>query len=66
MIMYAGKLAEKASTDDYQFPGIHIPLLFVRGNRREVFEKILQASPELPLLLDPPTGCRFRERCSSL
>jgi peptide/nickel transport system ATP-binding protein len=68
MIMYAGQLAEKASTEAI----IHAP--------RHPYTKLLISSlPEVgvkyserkltgipgkpPLLLDPPTGCRFRERC---
>jgi peptide/nickel transport system ATP-binding protein len=68
MIMYAGQLAEKASTRAI----IHAP--------RHPYTKLLISSlPEIgvkysekrltgipgkpPLLLDPPTGCRFRERC---
>ena len=68
MIMYAGKLAEKAATNVI----INVP--------RHPYTKLLISSlPEIgvkyaekkltgipgnpPLLLDPPTGCRFRERC---
>jgi peptide/nickel transport system ATP-binding protein len=68
MIMYAGQLAEKASTGAI----IHAP--------RHPYTKLLISSlPEVgvkyserklagipgkpPLLLNPPTGCRFRERC---
>jgi peptide/nickel transport system ATP-binding protein len=68
MIMYAGQLAEKASTGVI----IHSP--------RHPYTKLLISSlPEIgvkyaekrltgipggpPLLLDPPIGCRFRERC---
>jgi len=68
MIMYAGQLAEKASTEVI----IHAP--------RHPYTKLLISSlPEIgvkyaekrltgipggpPLLLDPPIGCRFRERC---
>jgi peptide/nickel transport system ATP-binding protein len=68
MIMYAGQLAEKASTEMI----IHAP--------RHPYTKLLISSlPEIgvkyaekrltgipggpPLLLDPPIGCRFRERC---
>jgi peptide/nickel transport system ATP-binding protein len=68
MIMYAGQLAEKASTEAI----IHAP--------RHPYTKLLISSlPEVgvkyserkltgipgkpPLLLDPPIGCRFRERC---
>lgn len=68
MIMYAGQLAERASTRAI----IHAP--------RHPYTKLLISSlPEIgvkytekkltgipgspPLLLDPPAGCRFRERC---
>jgi len=68
LIMYAGQLAEKASTEVI----IHSP--------RHPYTKLLISSlPEIgvkhaekrltgipgnpPLLLDPPVGCRFRERC---
>ena len=68
MVMYAGQLAEKASTEVV----IHSP--------RHPYTKLLIASlPKVgvkhaekrlmgipgspPLLLDPPIGCRFRERC---
>jgi peptide/nickel transport system ATP-binding protein len=68
MIMYAGKLAEKASTEVI----INVP--------RHPYTKLLISSlPEIgvkfaekrltgipgnpPILLNPPTGCRFRDRC---
>jgi peptide/nickel transport system ATP-binding protein len=68
LIMYAGQLAEKASTETI----IHQP--------RHPYTKLLISSlPEVgvkyterrltgipgnpPLLLEPPVGCRFRERC---
>lgn len=68
MVMYAGKLAEKASTQ------------VILGSPRHPYTKLLISSlPEAgvrhteqrlvgipgnpPLLLNPPTGCRFRERC---
>ncbi|MEW5829196.1 MAG: ABC transporter ATP-binding protein [Chloroflexota bacterium] len=68
MIMYAGQMAEKASTGTI----IHSP--------RHPYTKLLISSlPEIgvkyserqltgipgkpPLLLDPPPGCRFRDRC---
>jgi peptide/nickel transport system ATP-binding protein len=68
MVMYAGQLAEKASTEVI----IHAP--------RHPYTKLLISSlPQVgvkysetrltgipghpPLLLDPPIGCRFRERC---
>lgn len=68
LIMYAGQLAEKASTDAI----IHSP--------RHPYTKLLISSlPKVgvkysetrltgipgspPLLLNPPIGCRFRDRC---
>jgi peptide/nickel transport system ATP-binding protein len=68
LVMYAGKLAEKAPAETI----IHEP--------RHPYTKMLLASlPEVgvryetsrlqgikgrpPSLLDPPTGCRFRDRC---
>jgi peptide/nickel transport system ATP-binding protein len=68
MVMYAGKLAEKASTD-----------VIVNSPRHPYTKLLISSLPEIgvkysekrligipgkpPLLLDPPTGCRFRERC---
>ena len=68
MVMYAGKLAEKAATN------------VIIGAPRHPYTKLLISSlPKVgvkysetrlagipgnpPLLLDPPIGCRFRERC---
>lgn len=68
LIMYAGQLAEKASTETI----IHNP-------RHPYTRLLISALPEIgvrysdkrltgipgktPLLLNPPQGCRFRERC---
>lgn len=69
MIMYAGQLAEKASTKT------------IIGSPRHPYTKLLISSlPQVgvkvadvrlkgipgtpPQLLDPPAGCRFRDRCS--
>ncbi|MEA3376844.1 MAG: ABC transporter ATP-binding protein [Chloroflexota bacterium] len=67
-IMYAGQLAEKGSTET-----------IIRSPRHPYTKMLIQSLPEVgvkyserrlrgipgtpPLLLDPPTGCRFRERC---
>jgi peptide/nickel transport system ATP-binding protein len=69
LIMYAGKLAEKASTDviinapRHPYTKMLISALPKVGVRYA--EKRLSGIPgNPPLLLDPPMGCRFRERCS--
>ena len=67
-IMYAGKLAEKASTDvlmsrpRHPYTRLLISSLPEIGVRFE--EKRLTGIPGTPpSLLNPPTGCRFRDRC---
>ena len=68
LIMYAGKLAEKASTD-----------VIINSPRHPYTKLLISSLPEIgvryaerkltgipgtpPLLVDPPRGCRFRERC---
>jgi len=68
LVMYAGKLAEKAPADE------------IVSNPRHPYTRLLVSSlPEVgvrytdkqllgipgrpPSLLEPPTGCRFRDRC---
>ncbi len=67
-IMYAGKLAEKAPTDvimsrpKHPYTRLLISSLPEIGVRFE--EQRLTGIPGTPpSLLNPPTGCRFRERC---
>ncbi|MCL4395376.1 MAG: ABC transporter ATP-binding protein [Chloroflexi bacterium] len=68
LIMYAGQAAEKASTEDIIHSPRHpytkllissLPAVGVRFADRRLTG--IPGSP--PLLLDPPAGCRFRERC---
>jgi len=67
-IMYAGKLAEKAPTDvmmsrpKHPYTRLLISSLPEIGVRFE--EQRLTGIPGTPpTLLNPPSGCRFRERC---
>jgi peptide/nickel transport system ATP-binding protein len=68
LIMYAGKLAEKASTTTIINQPAHpytrllvssLPEVGIRYKDRKLTG--IPGSP--PSLLDPPTGCRFRARC---
>ncbi|MDI7277342.1 MAG: ABC transporter ATP-binding protein [Anaerolineae bacterium] len=68
LVMYAGQLAEKAATE-----------AIVRSPRHPYTRLLIASLPEIgvrfaekrlsgipgspPLLLDPPPGCRFRDRC---
>ena len=68
LVMYAGQLAEKAHTDTIIEHPRHpytkqlissLPTVGVKYT-----EQILKGIPgNPPLLLNPPTGCRFRARC---
>jgi peptide/nickel transport system ATP-binding protein len=68
IVMYAGRLAEKAPTDALVATPRHpytrmllaaLPEVGVRYADRRL--EGIGGSP--PSLLDPPTGCRFRDRC---
>jgi peptide/nickel transport system ATP-binding protein len=68
MIMYAGQLAEKASTEVIIHSPRHPYTKLLISSLPEIgvkySEKRLEGIPgKPPLLLNPPTGCRFRERC---
>jgi peptide/nickel transport system ATP-binding protein len=68
MVMYAGQLAEKAPTEviihspRHPYTKMLISSLPKVGVKRS--EEKLEGIPgKPPLLLDPPVGCRFRDRC---
>ena len=68
LIMYAGKPVEKASTSVIINSPLHpytkllissLPKVGVKHSNKRLSG--IPGNP--PLLLDPPTGCRFKERC---
>lgn len=68
MVMYAGQLSEKADTKTIIHSPRHpytkllissLPKVGVKHTEKQL--EGIPGSP--PLLLDPPLGCRFRERC---
>jgi peptide/nickel transport system ATP-binding protein len=68
MVMYAGQLAEKASTavviNSPRHPYTELLIASLPKVGVKHSEKMLAGIPgSPPLLLDPPIGCRFRERC---
>lgn len=68
MVMYAGKLAEKADTETIINAPLHPYTQLLISSLPEVgvryADKQLAGIPgSPPQLLDPPTGCRFRDRC---
>ncbi len=68
MVMYAGELAEKASTKAIiQNPRHPYTKLLISSLPKvgvKFSEKRLMGIPgRPPMLLDPPVGCRFRDRC---
>ena len=68
LVMYAGKLAEKAPTEviinspRHPYTRLLISSLPTVGVKYAE-EKLTGIPGHPPLLLDPPTGCRFRDRC---
>ena len=68
LVMYAGKLAEKAPADEIVSAPRHPYTRLLVSSLPEVgvrfAEKQLCGIPgRPPSLLEPPTGCRFRDRC---
>lgn len=68
LVMYAGKLAEKASTETIIKNPCHPYTRLLISSLPEIgvkySEKKLKGIPgNPPMLLNPPVGCRFRDRC---
>jgi peptide/nickel transport system ATP-binding protein len=68
LVMYAGKLAEKASADTVVDAPSHPYTQMLLSSLPEVGiryaeQKLAGIPGRPPSLLDPPTGCRFRTRC---
>jgi peptide/nickel transport system ATP-binding protein len=68
LVMYAGKLAEKAAAETIVNSPKHPYTTLLLSALPEVgvryAEKQLKGIPgRPPPLIDPPTGCRFKERC---
>jgi peptide/nickel transport system ATP-binding protein len=68
LIMYAGQLAEKASTDviirNPRHPYTKLLISSLPKVGVKYTEKRLESIPgHPPLLLNPPIGCRFKDRC---
>ncbi len=68
LVMYAGKLAEKASTEVMIHAPRHPYTKMLISSLPEVGvkyteQKLVGIPGNPPLLLNPPTGCRFRDRC---
>ena len=68
LVMYAGKLAEKAPAEVIIDAPLHPYTQLLVSSLPEVGvtyeeQKLTGIPGRPPPLLDPPTGCRFRERC---
>jgi peptide/nickel transport system ATP-binding protein len=68
LIMYAGQLAEKAPTETIinraRHPYTHLLISSLPKVGVKYTDNPLEGIPgKPPLLLTPPAGCRFRERC---
>jgi peptide/nickel transport system ATP-binding protein len=68
MVMYAGKLAEKAPADVVVNSPLHPYTQLLISSLPEVGVRyadtpLVGIPGRPPSLLDPPTGCRFRDRC---
>ena len=66
--MYAGKLVEKAPAADLTDRPFHPYTRLLLGSLPEVGvrfaeQRLKGIAGRPPSLLDPPAGCRFRDRC---
>ncbi|UCH03807.1 MAG: ABC transporter ATP-binding protein [Candidatus Thorarchaeota archaeon] len=65
-VMYAGVVAEYASTEDLFADPLHpytLGLLRAIPKLTEKTDRLLQIRGSVPNLITPPTGCRFHPRC---
>jgi peptide/nickel transport system ATP-binding protein len=68
LVMYAGKLVEKAPASDLTVDPRHPYTQLLLGSLPEVGvrfaeQRLTGIAGRPPSLLDPPAGCRFRDRC---
>jgi len=72
VVMYAGKVVEEASVDELFRAPLHpytlglirsIPRMDLGTARKQRLETI---AGSVPILVDPPPGCRFAARCASV
>ncbi|MES1247483.1 MAG: ABC transporter ATP-binding protein [Actinomycetota bacterium] len=68
LVMYAGKLAEKGTVDEIVDDPQHPYTKMLIGSLPEVGvrfseQRLAGIAGRPPSLLEPPTGCRFRDRC---
>jgi len=69
-VMYAGRLAEVAETEElFKNPkhpyaiGLLRSIPTIKGERDELHERLDSIPGSPPPLVNPPTGCRFHPRC---
>ena len=67
-VLYAGEIAESGRTADVLRQPAHPytrALLAAMPERQAPKAELAAIEGSVPLLIDPPAGCRFRERCPS-